>query len=389
MTPPARVQMAIELLDKIIIAARENGPAADTLIANWFRERRFAGSKDRRAVRDHVYAAIRAFGMMPKNGRIAMVGLAKKDKSLAALFDGSNYGPPVIEQEEQRAALSPLAPWLAKLIDPAEQEALLGRAPLDLRVNRLHAGRDDVIGQFEGAEPIAHLPDGFRLPDNIVIEQHGAWRSGLIEVQDAGSQWIAEVCEAQPGMTVVDLCAGAGGKTLALAAAMRREGRIIATDTNRDRIQRLVPRAERAGATVETRLLDPDKEMEVLADLTDGADLVLVDAPCSGSGTWRRNPEARWRLTPDRLAAVTKLQSYVLKLGAGLVKPGGTLVYAVCSLIDGEGATQIERFLGKRPQWSADVLGLPVGRASGAGWLLTPAHDATDGFFIARLKRSC
>ena len=282
--------MAIELLDKIIVAARENGPAADTIIATWFRERRFAGSKDRRAVRDHVYAAIRAFGMMPKNGRIAMVGLTKKDKTLAAAFDGSNYGPPVIEQAEQRAALSPLAPWLAKLIDPAEQEALLGRAPLDLRVNRLHAGRDDVIGQFEGAEPIAHLPDGFRLPDNIVIEQHGAWRSGLIEVQDAGSQWIAEVCAAKPGMTVVDLCAGSGRKTLALAAAMRGEGRIIATDTNRDRIQRLVPRAERAGATVEARLLDPDKEMEVLADMAKGADLVLVDAPCSGSGTWRRNP---------------------------------------------------------------------------------------------------
>ena len=389
MTPPARVQMAIELLDKIIVAARENGPAADTIIATWFRERRFAGSKDRRAVRDHVYAAIRAFGMMPKNGRIAMVGLTKKDKALASAFDGSNYGPPVIEQAEQRAALSPLAPWLAKLIDPAEQEALLGRAPLDLRVNRLHASRDDVIGQFEGAEPIAHLPDGFRLPDNIVIEQHGAWRSGLIEVQDAGSQWIAEVCAAKPGMTVVDLCAGSGGKTLALAAAMRGEGRIIATDTNRDRIQRLVPRAERAGATVEARLLDPDKEMEVLADMAEGADLVLVDAPCSGSGTWRRNPEARWRLTPDRLAAVTKLQSYVLKLGAGLVKPGGTLVYATCSLIDAEGATQIERFLGKRPGWSADVLSLPVGRASGAGWRLTPAHDQTDGFFIARLRRSC
>ncbi len=389
MTPPARVQAAIELLDLITASARENGPAADTIIADWFRTRRFAGSGDRRAIRELVYRAIRSFGMMPKNGRIAMVGLTKRDAALAACFDGSNYGPAVVAPGEQRAALSPLAPWLAKLIDPEEQEALLGRAPLDLRVNRLQSTRDAVMGQFAGAEPIADLADGFRLNDNIVIEQNTAWRAGLIEVQDAGSQWVVQACSARPGMTVVDLCAGAGGKALALAAAMQGEGRIVATDTNRNRIQRLVPRAERAGAVIETRLLDPDKEMEVLGDMTEAADIVLVDAPCSGSGTWRRNPEARWRLTPARLEAVTKLQSHVLKLGASLVRPGGALVYAVCSLIEAEGKTQIERFLGKRPGWRAVALELPVGRSCGAGRLLSPGHDATDGFFIARLERSC
>jgi 16S rRNA (cytosine967-C5)-methyltransferase len=388
MTPPARVQSAIEILDFVITAARENGPAADTIIAGWFKTRRFVGSKDRRAIRDHVYAAIRAFGMMPTTGRMAMVGLAKYDKDLAAAFDGSNYGPAEIERTEQRVAKSPLAPWLAKLIDAEEHEALLGRAPMDLRVNRLKGSRDAVIGQFPGAEAIPFLTDGIRLPENINIEGHPAWREGLIEVQDAGSQLIATVCDAQAGMIVVDLCAGAGGKTLALAASMRGEGRLIATDTNRDRLQRLVPRAMRAGATnIETRLLDPGVERESLGDLTAMADIVLVDAPCSGSGTWRRNPEARWRLTPKRLDAVTQTQAHVLSLGASLVKPGGVLVYAVCSLIAREGKSQIASFLNNSRKWSVDTIEAGVGRPAGSGVQLSPGMDGSDGFFIARLTK--
>jgi 16S rRNA (cytosine967-C5)-methyltransferase len=159
-TPAARVQASIELLDLIIAAARENGPAADTIIANWFKTRRFAGSKDRRAIRDHVYSAIRAFGMMPKTGRMAMIGLTKGDKELAALFDGTPYGPAVIEDGEQRVARSPLAPWLGALIDPAEHDALLERAPLDIRVNSLSTTRERMLEQFEGAQPIAGTRDG-------------------------------------------------------------------------------------------------------------------------------------------------------------------------------------------------------------------------------------
>lgn len=388
MTPAARVQSAIEILDSIITAARENGPAADTIIAAWFKTRRFVGSKDRRAIRDHVYAAIRAFGMMPTTGRMAMVGLAKYDKDLATCFDGSNYGPAEIDRSEQRVAKSPLAPWLAKLIDAEEHEALLGRAPMDLRVNRLKASRDKIIDQFPGAEAISFLPDGIRLAENINIESHPVWREGGVEVQDAGSQLIANICDAQAGMMVVDLCAGAGGKTLALAAAMRGEGRLIATDTNRDRLQRLVPRAMRAGATnIETRLLDPGVERESLGDLTGMADIVLVDAPCSGSGTWRRNPEARWRLTPKRLDAVTQTQAYVLSLGASLVKPGGVLVYAVCSLIAREGKSQIATFLNNSRKWNVDVIEAGVGRSAGSGVQLSPGTDGSDGFFIARLTK--
>jgi 16S rRNA (cytosine967-C5)-methyltransferase len=390
MTPAARVQASIELLDLIITAARENGPAADTIIANWFKTRRYAGSKDRRAVRDHVYAAIRAFGMMPKNGRMAMVGLTKGNKALAECFDGTPYGPAVIEDGEQRVARSPLAPWLSRLIDPTEHDALLERAPLDVRVNSLSTSREAMLEQFAGATAIDGTPNGLRMAEGTAVETSLSFRDGLIEVQDAGSQLIAEACAAKPGMTVIDLCAGAGGKTLALAVAMRNEGRLIATDTNRDRIQRLPPRAERSGAIhVETHLLNPGQEGDVLDPLSGQADVVLVDAPCSGSGTWRRNPEARWRITPDRLEAVKKLQAHVLNLGAKAVKPGGHLVYAVCSLIPGEGAKQISAFLATHGAFRAEPLSLGLGVADGFGWRCSPARDGTDGFFVARLVRNC
>jgi 16S rRNA (cytosine967-C5)-methyltransferase len=387
MTPAARVQAAVEILDRVIVSARDNGPAADTIIADWFRTRRFAGSKDRRAIRDHVYVAIRAFGEPPESGRSAMIGLLGRDD---ASFDGSPYGPAAVGDEENGATRSNLPLWLGDLVPGSEHGALLERAPLDLRVNPLKGDRDSVMAQFEGAEPIADLPDAIRLTDNLAIEHHPAWREGLIEVQDAGSQWIAEMCTARSGMTVVDLCAGAGGKTLALAAAMGGQGRLIASDTNRNRLSRLIPRAQRAGAAfVETRLLNPNREMEALADLEAQADVVLVDAPCSGSGTWRRNPEARWRLTRARLDQVVNLQAHVLHLGAALVKPGGALVYAVCSLIDCEGADQVSAFLAENPDWQADLRDARVGRPLGAGLLLTPSRDGTDGFFIARLAKRC
>jgi 16S rRNA (cytosine967-C5)-methyltransferase len=249
--------------------------------------------------------------------------------------------------------------------------------------------REDVLAQFEGSAAILGLPDGVRLEGNVVVEGLPVWREGLIEVQDAGSQLIALACGAKPGMTVVDLCAGAGGKTLALAADMAGEGRLIATDTNRDRIQRLVPRAERAGVTfIETHLLNPGEEGDVLGAFAESADIVLVDAPCSGSGTWRRNPEARWRLTPDRLKTVCSTQGHVLRLGAKMVKPGGSMVYAVCSLIEAEGNAQVETFLSRNKAWKSVPLDLPLGRARGKGVILTPAHDKTDGFFIARLQKS-
>jgi 16S rRNA (cytosine967-C5)-methyltransferase len=162
---------------------------------------------------------------------------------------------------------------------------------------------------------------------------------------------------------------------------------ILATDSNRARLSKLGPRAERAGAAIETRLLNPPHELEELAGWREGADLVLVDAPCSGSGTWRRNPEGRWRLTPERLDRLVALQQRLLDIGAHLVKPGGRLIYAVCSILSREGAGQIARFLEHRSSWISEETPIAGGRLDGVGRLLTPGHDRTDGFFVARLRR--
>lgn len=385
MTPQARVQAAIDILDEVIAAARDAGAAGDTIVQRYFRTRRYAGSKDRRAVRDLVYAAIRRSGERPHSGRAALVGLADDQPELAALFDGSAHGPPPIAAAEPRAGASELPAWLT---DKLGGFGLLDRAPLDLRVNRLKATRAEI--EIEGAVPTYHAPDGLRLPESIQVERLPAWEAGLLEVQDEGSQLVTLACAAKPGMKVVDFCAGAGGKTLGLAAAMEDRGVIFACDADRARLSRLAPRAERASVTiVETRLLDGGREMIALGDLTAAADLVVVDAPCSGTGTWRRNPEARWRLTPERLARVVALQARLLDVAARLVKPGGTLVHIVCSLLDEEGAGQAEAFLARHSDWSAETVILPTGRPHGPGLRLTPSDDGTDGFFVARLKAPC
>ncbi|OYW23358.1 MULTISPECIES: RsmB/NOP family class I SAM-dependent RNA methyltransferase [unclassified Sphingomonas] len=395
MTPSARVQAAIDLLDQIIVAAREGGAAADTLIARYFATRRYAGSKDRRAVRELVYAAIRLAGERPAHGRAAMLAVARTDPDLAALFDGSTHAPAPIGASEHPAAVGVAPGWLlgklyASGIGDDELPALVDRAPLDIRVNRVRADPAAVIAAIEGATPSPHAADGVRLPAGTQVEALDLWADGAIEVQDEGSQIVGMAAAAQPGMTVIDLCAGAGGKTLALAAAMKGEGRLIACDIDRARLSRLAPRAARAGIDfIDTRLLDPGHEAEKLADVAGQADVVLIDAPCSGTGTWRRNPEARWRLTPTRIERLMASQRGLLALGASLVKPGGALVYIVCSLLDEEGADQIAGFVDANPGWALANVMLPAGRAHGGGMRLTPAWDSTDGFFVARLQSPC
>lgn len=391
MTPSARVQAAIELLDLVIDSARTGGAAADTLIARYFKERRYAGSKDRRAVRELVYRAIRRSGDAPASGRSAMLGLAQDDPGLTELCDGSAHGPAPIADGEEAAPAGLLPGWIVPRLDPliGEEEwaALLERAPLDLRANRLRGTRDEALGQLPEAQPTPLSPLGLRLPEGFRVEETDAWRSGLVEIQDEGSQLLALACNAQPGETVLDLCAGAGGKTLALAADMANQGRIVASDADRGRLSRLAPRLERAGATiVEPRLLDPGREAEQLADLAGTFDLVLVDAPCSGSGTWRRNPETRWRLTPKRLGQLVDLQARLLDVAAGLLKPGGRLVYAVCSLLTEEGRDQAAA-LSVRSSLEPQPVPLAAGRPAGTGRLLSPAVDGTDGFFVACWSR--
>lgn len=393
MTPAARVQAAIELLDQVIQAAREGGAAADTLVQRYFAQRRYAGSKDRRAVRELLYDAIRRAGELPKTGRAAMLGLAADQPELAALFDGGPHAPAAITANEATAPRGIAPKWLvdrltASDVDAATQAALLDRAPLDIRVNRLKGSRDDVMAAWPEAEVLEKTSGAVRMPTGTVIENRAEYAQGLVEVQDLGSQLVTLAAAAAPEMNVIDLCAGGGGKTLALAAAMDNRGHIIATDTDRGRLQRLAPRAERAGIDiVETRLLNPGREAEALADVANAADLVLIDAPCSGTGTWRRNPEARWRLSLDRIAKLVALQAQLLDLGAGLVKPGGSLTYIVCSLLDEEGAAQVHDFLTRHAGWQAEAIDLPAGTPRGPGLRLDPRRDSTDGFFVARLRR--
>jgi 16S rRNA (cytosine967-C5)-methyltransferase len=392
-TPAARVQAAVEILDQVIEAARSGGAAADTLIARYFKERRYAGSKDRRAVRELVYRAIRRSGEVPASGRAAMAGLAREDEQLGSWFDGSRHGSAPLVAGEAAAPANVVPDWIRErldpLIGPEELPSLLARAPLDLRVNRLRGSVADAMAALPEAAPSPLSPIGLRLPEGYRVEETEAWGSGLVEVQDEGSQLLALACGAAPGETVVDLCAGAGGKTLALAAEMTNGGRLIASDTDRGRLSRMMPRLNRAGVTiVEPRLLNPRREMEALADLAGGADLVLVDSPCSGSGTWRRNPETRWRLTPERLEQLITLQARLLDLAAGLLKPGGRLVYAVCSLLAQEGRDQAEAFTG-RSSLLPQPVNMEAGRAAGTGRLLSPAVDGTDGFFIACWSRPC
>lgn len=393
MTPAARVQAAIEVLDLVIAAVRGNGPPADRILADWFRTRRFAGSGDRRAVRELVYRAIRLCGDVPQSGRAAMLLAAREDPALATLFDGSRFGPQPIAPGEPVAETGIAPPWLEQALGRSaiageEAAALLGRAPLDLRVNTLKSARDALELPEPGEPTVA--PAGLRVPAGSRIEQWDAWKDGLVEVQDTGSQLACMAVDARPGETVIDLCAGAGGKTLALAAAMENRGALIACDTNRERLSRLPPRAERAGVTIaETVLLDPGKELEALSAWHGKADAVLVDAPCSGTGTWRRNPEARWRLTEAELARYAALQARLLDIAARLVREGGRLIYATCSLLDAEGAEQANAFLARHSAWRTDLPALAAGLPRGQGLRLTPFQDGTDGFFVARFVAMC
>lgn len=382
MTPQARAQAAVEILDQVIASARDDGPPADALVSAYFKTRRYAGSKDRRAVRELVFQAIRHAAEVPGSGRAALLPIA------ADLFDGTGHGPARPSADEPRAEAGVVPGWiqplLSPLVDAGEWPALIERAPVDLRANLARTTREEMVAHF-GAEPTPLSPWGVRLSPDSAVSTDPAFAEGLVEVQDEGSQLIAMTCDPANREVMVDLCAGAGGKALALASA-NPGGRIVACDTNRARLSKLLPRAERAGASIEPRLLDQPREPEGLADLQGATDLVLVDAPCSGSGTWRRNPEGRWRLTEERLVRLEALQQRVLDLAAPLVRPGGSLVYAVCSLLAREGHDQAAAFLSRHSGFVAEDIPMQVGRLDGVGRLLTPGHDGTDGFFIARFR---
>jgi len=276
-TPGARVQAAIELLDQVIAAAAGDGAPADTLVQRYFKTRRYAGSKDRRAVRELLFRTIRLIAERPESGRAAMLALADKDPEVAALFDGVAHGPALRGEDEAAAATGIVPAWIERELTPLvgqdELPALLERAPLDLRVNVAKATRDVMAAHFVGSEPTRLSPWGLRLPPDVAVSADPAFADGRVEVQDEGSQLIALACRAAGSMNILDLCAGAGGKALALAAAAPG-ATLLATDNNRQRLAQLTPRAMRAGADIATRLLDGGREAEQLADLAAQADVV-------------------------------------------------------------------------------------------------------------------
>jgi 16S rRNA (cytosine967-C5)-methyltransferase len=402
MTPAARAQAAIECLDAVIAAASTGGAAADTIVQRYFTTRRYAGSKDRRAVRDLVFDVIRSIGAPPESGRAGFIGHARANApDLLGLFTGTadavGHAPLALVAGEAEATPSLAPGWQLDQLrqrfggsSPAFVRALLTRAPLDLRVNTLCANRNELLIELPELAPTQWTHDGLRAPTGLNVETLPAFHAGKIEVQDEGSQLAALAVGAQPGETVIDLCAGAGGKTLALAAAMHNKGRLVASDTDRGRLSVMPQRLARAGVDiVETRLLNPRREWETLSDLAGLADRVLVDAPCSGTGTWRRNPEARWRLTPDRLAKLTAEQDRLLQLAAQLVCVGGTMTYVVCSLLPAEAEARIALFLGRSPGFVADAFEIATQPGPVTSAVLSPGVEGCDGFFIARLKRVC
>ena len=394
MTPAARIQAAVEIVDRW----RSGAEALDHVLAAWGRANRYAGSGDRRAIADLVYDAVRrlrsaawvAGAPDDLSGRNALIGSLLLDgHDPAALFTGERYAPPPLTQSEVARLGRPLetAPrpvrldfpdWLAPHLDPVPDAALARmreRAPVWLRANLLRCDRDAAIAAL-AAEGIEAEP-GPLSPTCLLVRSgarrvaaSAAFRDGLVELQDAASQAAADYARAAPGETVLDYCAGAGGKTLALAAAIKGRGRLHAHDIAPDRLDRLPERARRAGAEV---ALHPPGET---AELAGACDLVLVDAPCSGSGTWARHPDAKWRLTPELLAAHAARQDRILDAAAPAVRPGGRLVYVTCSLLAAENEDRVARFLAAHPRFGP-------GRAPLA---LSPL-DGGDGFFACELVR--
>ncbi len=400
MTPAARLAAAIEILDYWL----ESGGLIDRILVDWGRARRFAGSRDRAAVADLVYGVLRRRRSLlwplglEETGRSLVLGrVLAEGAAPETLFTGEGHAPPPLTAAETRAlaALRPLseAPAPVRLDWPdalwpeaqaslgAETEANLAalreRAPPDLRANLLKATREEAREALRAdgieTEPLAICATALRAPEGAKILASRAYQEGLAEMQDAGSQAAAAASLPRPGESLLDYCAGGGGKSLALAALMEGEGRIFAHDVAPRRMAEIPERAERAGARIALR---PD-----LRGLEGRMDHVFVDAPCSGSGSWRRDPEAKWRMTPDKLAEVSRLQLRILEEALRFLRPGGRLSYVTCSLFQTENQRVAEALLARRP----DLRALPAGpEEDPRGWSLRPSASATDGFYLAR-----
>lgn len=428
-----RIGAAIEIIEAIDTQHRP----ASVALADWGRAHRFAGSGDRSAIGTLVYDALRRRrslaaqmgGDTPRAVVLAAAGraLGLTPEAVAAAVDGTQHAPDALSEDERRrlslppterlASIAPadaadLPEWLMPSLTRAfgadrvvaEGQALAERAPVDLRVNTLKADRDKVLKALSrcGAEATPLSPLGVRIPAPGAgertpnVEAETAHGKGWFEVQDEGSQIAAALSGAAARQQVLDLCAGAGGKTLALAAAMHNTGQVYAYDADRQQLRPIFERLKRAGAR-NVQVLDGG-DRDALQALGARFDVVLVDAPCTGSGTWRRRPDSKWRLKPEALSDRLADQRAVLADAASLVKPSGRLCYVTCSLLPEENGDQVEAFLASHPEfarepiedaWRRALPGEPPRSADGdeRHLLLTPASHGTDGFFIAPLVR--
>jgi 16S rRNA (cytosine967-C5)-methyltransferase len=380
MTPGARAAAAITVLESVLA-----GRPAEVALTNWGRANRYAGSGDRAAVRDIVFDVLRCRRSCAAQGGSAtarglVLGWARKGGK-EALFDGLGHAPspPTPDEAGQSptgAAALDCPDWLeAPLRDALKDRfadvmaAMQRRAPVFLRVNLARLTREDAVAAL-AAEGIVAVPHD--LADSALEVVEGArkvhaaraYAEGLVELQDAASQAVVEIVPLADGQAVLDLCAGGGGKTLALAARARL--RLFAHDAEPRRMADLPIRADRAGVTV-TLLDQPERAGPF--------DVVLADVPCSGSGSWRRDPEGKWALTPERLAALLSVQAGIMDRAVGLLRPGGVLAYATCSMIGAENADQIAAFLLRHPGWTVE-----------AERRFTPLQGG-DGFFAAILRK--
>ena len=431
MIPAARLQATLDLMSEVESAPRP----VDAVTSGWFRTRRHFDDKDRGAVLELLYALLRHRARLgwwlarhgrddtPRNRLLAWLVLAegKTPEQTRRLFGGAKFAPAALTDHEyalvvklQGASMVHPAmsdevrlecpPWAVAPLRQrfgdafaAELAALLTPPPLDLRVNPIKSTRETVLRELKDlglrAEATRFAPCGIRVRERISLARLPGLKSGEIEIQDEGSQLVAMLLDARPGERVADFCAGAGGKTLAIAAQMNNKGRVVACDVNEARLKRCAERLRGAGLhNAETRLLASETDRWVKRH-KGGFDRVLVDAPCTGTGTWRRNPDARWRAPEEKgLENLVALQVRILASAARLVKPGGRLVYATCSLLSEENEEQVAAFLAAHPAFSV----VPLSQA--APYLtdsalpdylsLTPARHDTDGFFAAVLQRS-
>lgn len=431
MTPAARLAAAIEVFAAI---ENERRPAADAL-KSWGLTHRFAGSGDRAAIAGLVYDALRrrassAFLMDADTPRAVLLGMLRRERgfdadAIARLADGSRHAPEPLSDDERRhleaSDLTSAAPHITgdypQWLDPnftrafgedraAEGAALAARAPLDLRINTLKAERDKVADMLSdlAAEPTRWSPWGLRIrlsadARSPAVHAEPAFLKGMVEIQDEGSQLAALFAGAQPGEQVLDLCAGAGGKTLALAAMMQNKGQIYATDDDKRRLAPIHDRLKRAGAR-NVQVRTPKSVGTEIDDLAGRIDLVLIDAPCTGTGAWRRNPDAKWRMRPGALEQRMKEQAAVLDRAVPLLKAGGRIAYVTCSVLEDENGDQVRGFLARHEGFSvvppaevAQTLGerafvfAKAARLTGEGLTMTPRTTETDGFFVSVLKK--